>query len=289
MRDMASIYSKVKKRDFITPTQEPGYLSMVKALLLACAPPDCILVNVQSVADDMDRGEDSDNVLSLPEVSAIQAVRPPFLAMWMECVLWGDLPIALQVLRNEERETIRNADGECVSERQIFVLPWSLANGPALSPLVRIEIYLSGEDTPLMIQTQPFVEFSDGDRSAMHGLVKAASICVLHSIARMNCRNTELRPISQPKRLARAPHDPVPASVWHEIKITSVPKLRAATSGQGSAPEHRRAYWMRGHYADYRKGSGLFGNPKLKAIFWIPEHRRGDESLGQVIPEYHIQ
>ena len=286
---MASIYSKVKRREIVKPTQEPGYVSMVGTLLRAAAPPNCILVNVQSVADDMDRGADSDEPLSLPEISAIQAVRPPFPSMWMECVFWDDIPIALQVLRNDERQTVRNAAGEYLSHRQIFVFPWSLSNGPALSPLVRIEIYLSDEDTPLLIQTQPFVEFGDDDRRAMEGLVKNASICVLHSLARMNCHNTELRPINPPKKLAHAPRHLIPVSVWHEIKITSVPKFRAVSSGQQTASEQRRAYWIRGHYADYRNGNGLFGNPKLKAVFWIPEHRRGDETLGQVIPEYQIQ
>jgi hypothetical protein len=287
---MASIYAKVKKRDFTTPPDAAmGYDSIVRGLLKDAAPPDCILINVQSVADDMERDQDPAGALSLPDIASIQAVRPPFPSMWMECVLWNDVPIALEVLRNDKHHTVQNEIGEYVSDRQILVFPWSLANGPALSPLVRIEIYLSAEDTPILLQTQPFVDFSDGDRNAMQGLVKAASMCVLHSIARMNCHNTELRPLNPPKKAARSPRDLAPASVWHEIKITSVPKLRTATGGQGSTPEHRRAYWIRGHYADYRKGNGLFGNPNLKAIFWIPEHRRGDEELGQVIPEYHIQ
>jgi hypothetical protein len=170
-----------------------------------------------------------------------------------------------------------------VTDRQIRVFPWSLANGPALTPLARIEIYLSKEDTPVLIQTQPFVEFSDGDRHAMEGLIKAASMCVLHSVARMNCHNTELRPINPPKKMGRASSYPVPAYVWHRLRSPLYLDFEARAPGKTPAPAPRRAYWIRGHYADYRKGNGLFGNPRLKTIFWIPEHRRGDEDLGQVI------
>jgi hypothetical protein len=35
-------------------------------------------------------------------------------------------------------------------------------------------------------------------------------------------------------------------------------------------------------------GAGLFGNPKLRCVFWIPEHQRGNAELGDVIPEYSL-
>ena len=114
---------------------------------------------------------------------------------------------------------------------------------------------------------------------------------LLHSLARMNCANAELTPIpGQWRPRKKGPQAP-PFSLWHEIKITSGPKLRraAAASGESGEASHVRFHWVRGHYADYTKGAGLFGNPKLKAVFWIPEHRAGDEELGAVAQSYRIE
>jgi hypothetical protein len=112
----------------------------------------------------------------------------------------------------------------------------------------------------------------------------------LHGLMRMNCKNVQLRPINEGKYRPHAPNKILPASVWHEIIVTSVPKIRA--TGRDIFNERKdeseiRAHWIRGHYADYRKGAGLFG--RIHGLFWIPEHRKGNEELGQVIPEYTIQ
>ncbi len=108
----------------------------------------------------------------------------------------------------------------------------------------------------------------------------------------MNCRNVELRKAAaqavEPKRKKKR-EVTVPACVWHEIVVTSVPSIRVAGKpSTGDSGTKRRASWIRGHYADYRKGNGLFGNPKLRAIFWIPEYKKGDEELGLAVPEYRL-
>jgi hypothetical protein len=105
----------------------------------------------------------------------------------------------------------------------------------------------------------------------------------------MNCRNVVLRSVSSPKAARRHQRDLVPASVWHEIRITSVPQIRTTGHGVFGRDESKmRRFWVRGHYADYRVGAGLFGNPKLRCVFWIPEHQRGNSELGDVIPEYSL-
>jgi hypothetical protein len=57
--------------------------------------------------------------------------------------------------------------------------------------------------------------------------------------------------------------------VWHEIRITSVPQLRKHLAAPDRDGEKRemRFHWVRGHYADYTKGAGLFGKSKLRAVF----------------------
>jgi hypothetical protein len=106
----------------------------------------------------------------------------------------------------------------------------------------------------------------------------------------MNCANVELVPVPGQGHSRCHRHDRPPSSVWHEIKVTSVPKQRRQHATVAPDGEHRdvRFHWVRGHYADYTKGVGLFGNPKLRAVFWIPEHRAGNEELGTVIPSYAV-
>jgi hypothetical protein len=113
---------------------------------------------------------------------------------------------------------------------------------------------------------------------------------VLHTFARLNCANTKLVPLSD-GRPQRHRHDSVPSSIWHEIQVTSVPKLRQQQATVAADGEHRevRFHWVRGHYADYTKGAGLFGNPKLRAVFWIPEHRAGNEELRTVAASYRVE
>ena len=117
---------------------------------------------------------------------------------------------------------------------------------------------------------------------------------VFHTLARMNCANVKVLPIPGQGHY-RGRHQrhrqPELSSVWHEIVITSVPKLRKqqAQAAPDGAHTEVRFHWVRGHYADYSKGAGLFGNPKLKAVFWIPEHRAGNEELGTVVPSYTIE
>jgi hypothetical protein len=121
-------------------------------------------------------------------------------------------------------------------------------------------------------------------------LVRVRLLIVLSTLARMNCRNVELRQIPGAKA-PRYQGAPNPASIWHEIHISSVPHLRSTGKDATGQTDERliRCHWIRGHYADYTKGPGLFGNPKLRCSFWIPEHQKGNEDLGHVIPEYVLE
>lgn len=118
---------------------------------------------------------------------------------------------------------------------------------------------------------------------AIHGLV-------LHALARMNCANAELRVMDEAKFPASAKASPTPACVWHTIHVRDAPERirRTGRNALRSESAPQREHWIRGHYADYRRGPGLFGNPKLRKTFWIPEHQVGDPRLGCVIPEYII-
>ena len=81
-----------------------------------------------------------------------------------------------------------------------------------------------------------------------------------------------------------------PSSIWHEIQVTDAPKVRRMAPGLPADEEGHsvRFHWARGHYSDYSRGKGLFGNEKLRKLFWIPEHAAGDEELGTVATTYNV-
>ncbi|HXS93203.1 MAG TPA: hypothetical protein VN736_01290 [Candidatus Limnocylindrales bacterium] len=111
----------------------------------------------------------------------------------------------------------------------------------------------------------------------------------MSTFARINCHNVHLEPIGGVKK-AKVKSNLDRGTVWHEIKIGPIPKIGKSADLDGGTDEHseKRFHWVRGHYADYSKGNGLFGNPKLKVVFWIPEHGRGNKEVGDVVSSYHI-
>jgi hypothetical protein len=76
--------------------------------------------------------------------------------------------------------------------------------------------------------------------------------------------------------------------VWHEIVVTQNTEVRQARAEDPvEAEKHAvRLHKVRGHFADYRKGSGLFG--KLKILIWVDEHEAGDSELGTVVSRYRV-
>jgi len=106
-----------------------------------------------------------------------------------------------------------------------------------------------------------------------------------NALFRMNCANVAIEAQTVPRKYSKK--DKVPAIVWHDIKIKSVPKIVSISDGNYAHTE-LRSHWVRGHYADYTKGNGLFGNPKLKSVFWIPEFKRGSEEVGEVKQSYTL-
>jgi hypothetical protein len=251
-----------------------------------------ILVKCQSVSNDVL----NDKILpreALAELQSLAHPVPPYTVMWLEFrgpdgVLNG----ALVVRATPEwfQENMLAGDGAKVNIREIqFAVScffFTEKDGYVLGPFNEI-CYCIGKETGdvhgQVLMRKPKGDPSKGDWFALCLLV------VGHAMARMNCRNVVLRPVASPRVSRRHQRDLVPATVWHEIHITNVPQLRSSGQGVlGREESMMRRFWVRGHYADYRHGAGLFGNPKLRCVFWIPEHQRGNPELGDVIPEYAI-
>jgi hypothetical protein len=289
---MSSLYRLLQKGKRVFPKLDSGFSreswkDLNRVALHQAKPPDCILVNIQSVFDDffIERAAQ----VSDPEfgVEQVPLVTPPFASMWFEFTLkYRNNPreqrIAVQCTRNPEPP-----EGYACE-----LYYWCLQDGCIGGPF-SVDAFLVGEGGSILEGTPhtfPVAILNEETTQAIGDITDVARWATLLSISRMNCKNCELRPINEGKFNPHGPNLVVPASVWHEIVITSVPKVRA--TGRDIFNERKdeneiRAHWIRGHYADYRKGAGLFG--KIHGLFWIPEHRKGNEELGQVIPEYTIQ
>ena len=113
---------------------------------------------------------------------------------------------------------------------------------------------------------------------------------LLHSFARMNCHNVKLIPQTAggPRIKKGKPH---PAySYWHEIVVTNLPELRRQQKGELAPDGEKRElrfHKIRGHYADYTQGKGLFGKWKIR--IWVEEHSAGNRELGTVVGSYAVQ
>jgi hypothetical protein len=290
---MASLYSLMKKRRIVVPVSLHAGMSTgeynwhINRLVAKAAPPDCILVSVQSVVNDLHLPSPGDDLPGAPAQKTQDAIlgavacMPPFCSMWLEYVLGPRCAIQIERIDDPAAPLVRSA-------------LWLDVDGSIALGLM-MDLMLDADGACSSIRDTPVARLSSRRVSPLPLATSPAATSIflavaLQSLSRMNCKNVELRPILEPKSVLRTSPKIVPASVWHEIKITSVPKIRT-TGTAGQADDHRdvRSHWIRGHYADYRKGAGLFGNPRLKALFWIPEYKKGDESLGQVIPEYKIQ
>jgi len=278
--------------------------NIFSAVQKTLADPDTILVNAQSVMEDLRPSDDlkrancpGDQIERIFDYKEIPRVMPPFPVMWLEGKLFS-IRCGVLVRRQTVEDTPDSLLGEFAAMAPVPVNASTfifqelfLERAGAASLEASASCWLDAGGSALSVHNMMPPAFEGDDQERWIFNLQIVTCWVLHAFARMNCKNVELRPIKEGKMNRHPPNKVVPASVWHEIVIASVPKMRS--TGQDIFSDHEksdiRAHWIRGHYADYRKGRGLFGNPKLKALFWIPEHRQGNEALGQVIPEYTLQ
>lgn len=248
-----------------------------------------ILVNIQSVINDLYAmpavaGEWTLQAL-IDEVASPKAPpTPPYRKMWIEGKVDGQTQRATPMAMSVERFDLggRFAVGAVV---------WGITSSCSASCLgvVGYTVEEDGRVDPSSVVFDQMMHRPKYSQYEEVGLLAWNCALLAHTMARLNCRNITLRPMNEPKCAPHHQRDLVPATVWHEIKITDTPRIQTTGRGIFGRDESKeRRHWVRGHYADYRNGAGLFGNPNLRCVFWIPEHQRGNPALGDVIPEYTL-
>lgn len=274
------------------------------------------LINAQGVYDDLIKEIDRDP-------AAWREPRPPypmppFRYQWLECMQNGYIQCGIFVRRMPFAEVRRGLNFDSPEAQRLY--PNFAAKPPETmvsvdcwewqSPFGRAALeghimYFLDAQGELVEPGLPEQEFSvrcyiqlplvpidtfDKTERLHYELYLAMQITwATHAFARLNCHNVQLVPRkSAASGEKRQPAGP-PTSVWHEIVVTGMPELRRARGECPPDGEKRelRFHKVRGHYADYTKGKGLFGRWKVR--IWVDEHEAGNTELGAVASSYRVE
>jgi hypothetical protein len=120
------------------------------------------------------------------------------------------------------------------------------------------------------------------------------SSCLLHRIPLMtfsilNCKNivtVDHKPRSSVnrKRLKKGKKPLLRFKTLQVSQTVKAPSACSSSSGEGERAQHH----VRGHFRDYSKGKGMFGNPKLRGLYWVGPMIRGKAKHGIVVKNYEV-
>lgn len=129
-------------------------------------------------------------------------------------------------------------------------------------------------------------------RTIHGGPVKAEDVdgeigTILFSLGMLGVKNVDRRSAQLPRALRRHPGEfaGTASDVHHVLDIPGASELREYVQGPGDAVE-KRLHIVRGHFADYTEGGGLFG--KLHGKYYIAPHVRGSAARGFVTKDYRV-
>lgn len=140
---------------------------------------------------------------------------------------------------------------------------------------------------PIILGDRPEVggssEWTEEERERMATVIPI----LVTSFSLLNCSNIEQERVNPPAKVQekRRARGKLPLLAYHILKVRPVRNAKGESrlgTGQPLA-EH----WVRGHFADYSQGSGMFGNPALKGRYWISPHLAG-RAERTVMKDYEI-
>jgi hypothetical protein len=286
---VSSILASVRKNRYIRTGQSATNTLFERVLNHA----HVVAVDVSSVIvdccyDDAAHRKPRD----ISDFMCMSRLLPPFEYMWLEGPLDAENSLAWFVMRFAAlSEAEWNSHGLihpklCARHKyqpnrvMLFMCLFHRNASEVRGPQVSFQTLLT--DDGVFIDTE-MTAMVDESETARRGLWRLLDIA-FHSLLRMNCANVSLEPTVATRRNNAA--KPQRGTVWHEIKV-GTPCFSRQREVHHTHIEIR-CCWVRGHYADYTKGRGLFGNPRLRAVFWMPEYERGNPELGEVIATYRV-
>jgi hypothetical protein len=134
---------------------------------------------------------------------------------------------------------------------------------------------------------------SDDEFDGMAELSTHAFRAALYSMAMLHCKNVEKAPVKKKlgvrARLIKRTR-PARAQVkFHTLEVR-VPGSKGRKNGAKGKDKNGVASWhmCRGHFSDHTE-KGLFGDPKLKGVYWVPSHAKGSRKKGVVEKDYKLK
>lgn len=215
-----------------------------------------------------------------PVLDRLIPVRPPFARVWLESYC-QDGQAATQIMHSKEPD----------SDEIMMLCFWRFIGGRAdLLFVARCDLTAAGL-MPETFSLEP-LSFSDIDL----GLTAEDKIQVCERLSEqqaadslkvlqfLNCKNITLESIESGRK---RPH--VAGKGFSEWKTLTICKVSVKKTGTASEVGERmtRQHLVRGHFADYREGAGLFG--RLNGLFWISPHAKGNPEHGSIIKDYSVK
>lgn len=276
--------------------------------LTALASSDTVLVNAQPVLDDVSEAINAHDPVAVEQVTRskfyeIPCPKPPYQWIWIEAIYNGrrygalvqrmgvsdleamiaDLRIRFLAKARETAEFIRESRPATV----VRAFAWFEASGQAACE-AEIVYWLNAAGDLLGSYRMPHPSPTLEDRPLVIYRIRCVEFWILHTFARLNCHNVVLEKRQGDVRKRRARKSPTaPLTVWHEIVVRRGPELRYAPAAVDGEKQDIRFHKVRGHYADYTKGKGLFG--KWKVRIWVEEHAAGSRECGEVVASYTVE
>lgn len=111
----------------------------------------------------------------------------------------------------------------------------------------------------------------------------------LRAIAYMHCKNVQADDVTPAPKLSKRWNKKHgrPLLAYRTLVIEPVAQAIARAQGKPTGVE-RSHHFVRGHMADYRHGPGMFGNPKLRGIYYRPVQTRGSKQVGEIVGDYEV-
>ena len=261
---------------------------------------ETIAINAQNVADSLLATADG----QIPEFTTFEDVTPPFRWTWIEARIDGadgsSVRLGCLTQRNDaegcpftkqfqdDARKLGNLQSEGPYKHALLMLSFIENDGQIEGPLGMAGVLTDEYGEAQGWAMCPFFwrDHADESKRLSLELISHCSGLALEAFCWINTQGTQLVESEHPKQ-SHKHRDLVPMSVWRTIVVGPVSAPGTKVSEFSSESAERREHWVRAHRADYRKGAGLFG--RIKALIWVPEHKRGNHDLGTVVPEYVVK
>lgn len=229
-------------------------------------------------------------------------VRPPFPSMWVE---WkgehkqGRNPYYLVGVRllDDDASVVpaltsisdvpKDADRAMLTD--IYI-----SSSSYTSPVAHAIYYYQNSGFPVGRSRARASKFWENPHAAENVVSTIGSIvegCMLLGLSFLNAKNTELIDNPPPAKLSKRHQKKygVPLVTYKTLKVNPIRKVNANDHDDASDGDSipKSLHIVRGHFADYRNGPGLFG--KINDIVWKEAHVRGSAKAGVVVKDYDVQ